>query len=92
MQKDQMLDDKDIFYSREATELLNEKLAPRVLSALFLLFNLLGARGVYYNLMNLNSWNDFTTVLVSFALWLLTLIILVFHNRVYKKLDGALNI
>lgn len=82
-----MLDDKDVFHGREATELLNDKLAPQWFSSLFLLFNLLGARGVYYNLMNFNAWS----VIASLFLWSLTFGILVNHNRVFRKLDEALN-
>lgn len=82
-----MLDDVDVFYNREATEILDGKPAPKWFSFVFLAFNLLAARGVYFNLLHL-SVKD---VVLSFVLWLVTFGILVFHNSFFKRLDKALN-
>lgn len=81
-----MLDDRDAFFDRETTDLLGAKLAPKWFSTLFLIFNLLGARGVYFNLLNFNAWDVF----LSFLLWGVTFYILYNHNNVYKKVDEAL--
>jgi hypothetical protein len=79
-----MLDDRDVFYGPDVTEWITERgLAPKWCSSLYLAFNLLAAHGVRFNLSNFSLQG----LVISLALWGFTLGILIYHNKIYKRID-----
>ena len=83
-----ILDDRDIWLSREASELLAAGGPPhKAFYFVFFLFNLLMARGVYYNLTK----DDLTSVLIAAGGWCLTMAVLSIGNDLHKKYEQILN-